>query len=89
MVFTGTFRTYMPLGILAIIGAALTAIYILRLLARTFMGEADERWADLTDSSPVELSVGAAFVAIIIFVGVWPDPLLRVINVGVQTIPGV
>jgi NADH-quinone oxidoreductase subunit M len=89
MVFIGTFRTYMPLGILAVIGAALTAIYILRLLARTFMGKADERWADITDSSPVELTVGAAFVGIIIFVGVWPDPLLRVINVGVQTIPGV
>ena len=89
LVFTGAFRTYLPLAILAVIGAALTAIYILRLLARTFMGEADERWADLPDASPVELSVGAAFVGILIFVGVWPEPLLRVINVGVQTIPGV
>ena len=89
MVFTGAFRTYLPLAILAVIGAALTAIYILRLLARTFMGEADEQWNSLTDSSPVELSVGAAFVGVIIFVGVWPDPLMRVINVGVQTIPGV
>ena len=89
MVFTGVFRTYLPLAILAVIGAALTAIYILRLLARTFMGEPDERWNDLTDSSPVEMSVGVAFVAIILFVGIWPDPLLRVINVGVQSIPGV
>jgi len=89
MVFTGAFRTYLPLAILAVIGAALTAIYILRLLARTFMGEPDERWNDLTDSSPVEMSVGAAFVAIILFVGIWPDPLLRVINVGVQSVPGV
>ncbi len=89
MVFTGAFRTYLPLAILAVIGAALTAVYILRLLARTFLGEADEQWAGLTDASPVEMSVGGAFVAIIIFVGVWPDPLMRVINVGVQTIPGV
>ncbi len=89
MVFTGAFRTYLPLAILAVIGAALTAIYILRLLARTFMGEPNERWSDLTDSSPIEMSVGAAFVGIILFVGIWPDPLLRVINVGVQTIPGV
>jgi NADH-quinone oxidoreductase subunit M len=89
LVFTGAFRTYLPLAILAVIGAALTAIYILRLLARTFMGEADERWADLPDASPVEMSVGGAFVGILIFVGVWPDPLLRVINVGVSTIPGV
>jgi len=89
MVFTGAFRTYLPLAILAVIGAALTAVYILRLLARTFMGEADEQWAGLTDASPIEMTVGGAFVAILIFVGVWPEPLMRVINVGVQSIPGV
>ena len=89
MVFTGAFRTYMPLAILAVIGAALTAIYILRLLARTFMGESDPQWAGLKDSSPVEMTVGTVFVGIIIFVGVWPEPLLRVINVSVQSIPGV
>ncbi|NQW23141.1 MAG: NADH-quinone oxidoreductase subunit M [SAR202 cluster bacterium] len=89
MVFVGAFRTYMPLAIIAVIGAALTAVYILRLLARTFLGEADPQWPDLKDASPIEMSVGAAFVGIIIFVGVWPEPLMRVINVGVQTIPGV
>ena len=71
------------------IGAALTAIYILRLLARTIMGESDPQWAGLKDSSPVEMTVGTVFVGIIIFVGVWPEPLLRVINVSVQIIPGV
>ena len=89
MVFTGAFRTYLPLAILPVIGAALTAVYILRLLARTFLGEADEQWAGLTDASPLEMSVGGAFVAIMIFVGVWPEPLMRVINVGVESIPGV
>ena len=89
MVFLGVFRTYLPLAILAVIGAALTAVYILRLLARTFLGEPDEQWANLTDASPIEMTVGAAFVAILIFVGVWPEPLMRVINVGVQSIPGV
>jgi len=89
MVFTGAFRTYLPLAVLAVIGAALTAIYILRLLARTFMGEPDQQWASLKDSSPVEMTVGGALVGIMIFVGVWPEPLMRVINVSVQTIPGV
>ena len=36
MVFTGAFRTYLPFAVLAVVGAALTAVYILRLLARTF-----------------------------------------------------
>ena len=89
MVFTGAFRTYLPLAVLAVIGATLTAVYILRLLARTFFGEVDPRWEHLTDASPVEKSVGGAFVMILIFVGVWPEPLLRVINGSVATLPGV
>ena len=89
MVFTGAFRTYLPLAVLAVIGAALTAVYILRLLARTFLGESDARWSDLTDASRIEMSVGGAFVLILIFVGIWPDPLMRVINVGVEVLPGV
>ena len=89
MVFTGAFRTYLPLAVLAVVGAALTAVYILRLLARTFLGESDVRWEHLTDASPVEKAVGGAFVMILIFVGVWPEPLMRVINVGVVLLPGV
>ena len=89
MVFTGAFRTYLPLAILAVIGAAITAVYILRLLARTFFGEPDIRWSGLSDASVMEKSVAGAFVMVIIFVGVWPEPVLRVINVSVPTIPGV
>ena len=89
MIFTGAFRTYLPLAVLAVVGAALTAVYILRLLARTFLGEGDTRWENLTDASPIEKAVGGAFVLILIFVGVWPDPLMRVINVGVEVLPGV
>ena len=85
MVFTGAFRTYLPLAVLAVIGAAITAVYILRLLARSFFGEADPQWEHLTDASPIEKSVGAAFVIILIAVGVWPAPLLRVINTGVAS----
>ena len=89
MVFTGAFRTYLPLAILAVIGAALTAVYILRLLARTFYGEPDVRWATLSDAGVLEKSVAGAFVLVIILVGVWPEPIMRVINVSVPTIPGV
>ena len=89
MVFTGTFNTYLWAGILAVIGAALTAVYILRLLARTFFGEPDVQWSGLSDAGVVEKSVAGAFVAVIIFVGVWPEPIMRVINVSIPTIPGV
>ena len=88
MVFTGAFRTYLPLAVLAVVGAALTAVYILRLLARTFLGESDEQWEYLVDGSIIEKGVGGAFVFILIFVGIWPEPLMRVINVGVEVLPG-
>jgi NADH-quinone oxidoreductase subunit M len=86
MVFTGAFKTYLPLAVLAVVGAAITAVYILRLLARTFFGEADPKWAHLTDASPIEKTVAGAFVLILVVVGVWPQPLLRVINVGVASL---
>ena len=85
MVFVGAFRTYLPLAVLGVIGAAITAVYILRLLARSFFGEGDPQWEHLTDASPVEKGVGAAFVLILIAVGVWPAPLLNVINTGVAS----
>jgi len=89
MVFTGAFRTYLPLAVLGVIGATLTAVYILRLLARTFFGETDPRWQHLTDASLIEKSVGGAFVLILMFVGIWPEPMMRVINVSVNALPGV
>jgi len=89
MVFTGAFRTYLPFAVLAVVGAALTAVYILRLLARTFLGEADPRWNQLTDASLVEKGVGGVFVMILLFVGIWPEPMMRVINQGVVLVPGV
>jgi NADH-quinone oxidoreductase subunit M len=89
MVFTGAFRTYLPLAVLGVIGATLTAVYILRLLARTFFGETDQRWQHLTDASPIEKSVGGVFVLILMFVGIWPEPMMRVINVSVNALPGI
>ena len=89
MVFTGAFRTYLPFAVLAVVGAALTAVYILRLLARTFLGDSDAQWEHLTDASPVEKGVGGAFVMILLFVGIWPEPMMRVINQGVALVPGV
>ena len=85
MVFVGVFHESPPLAVLGVIGAAITAVYILRLLARSFFGEADPQWDHLTDASPAEKGVGAAFVLILIAVGVWPAPLLNVINTGVAS----
>ena len=89
LVFIGTFKTYMPLGILAVIGAALTAVYILRLMAKVFFGPISPRWEHLGDASPIEMGATGMLVLVIVFVGIWPLPLMDVINVGIESIPGV
>ena len=83
LVFLGLFQTYPALGVLAIIGAAATAVYILRLMAKVFFGPLDDRWKDQTDVSRLEGFSAAVLVGFILLVGLFPFPFLRVIDVGV------
>ncbi len=83
LVFAGTFKTYLPLAVLAVIGAAITAVYILRLLAKTFFGPISPRWENLGDASRLEMGVTGMLAFVLVFVGVWPMPLMDVINSGV------
>ncbi|MCH7653870.1 MAG: NADH-quinone oxidoreductase subunit M, partial [Chloroflexi bacterium] len=83
LVFLGLFHTYPVLGVLGIIGAAITAVYILRLLAKVFFGPLDERWKDQTDATRVEGFSAAILVGFLFLVGLFPFPFIRVISSGV------
>ena len=89
LVFVGVFEEYLPLAVLAVIGAAITAVYILRLLAKVFFGPISPRWEHLGEASKVEMGAIALLGFVLLFVGVWPLPFMDVINAGVSTIPGV
>ncbi len=89
LVFVGVFKTYLPLAVLAVIGAAITAVYILRLLAKAFFGPISPQWEHLKDAGRMEIGATAMLAFVLLFVGVWPQPLMDVINAGVATIPGV
>jgi NADH-quinone oxidoreductase subunit M len=70
--------------VLGIIGAGITAVYILRLLARVFFGPISERWQDQTDASGVERIAAIVLAGFILLVGLFPFPFIRIINVGVS-----
>ena len=89
LVFVGTFKTYLPLAVLAVIGAAITAVYILRLLSKVFFGPISPRWEHLGDASRIEMGATGMLVFVLLFVGIWPMPLMDVINAGVRGLPGV
>ena len=86
LIFIGAFRSEPILGALAVVGAALTAVYILRLIARTFFGPRDKQWDDVTDLVPREIAAAVILLVPIFFVGIYPAPLLRVIGPGVEAI---
>ena len=86
MVFIGAFRTYPVVGVLGILGAAFTAVYILRLMARVFFGPLEERWSDVTDATRLEGFAMGALVIMLVLVGVYPSPFIKIIDSGVATL---
>ncbi len=83
LVFIGTFRTYPLLGVLGVIGAAITAVYILRLMAKVFFGPISDQWQALPDASQLQMATTGSLVLVIVFVGVYPAPLINAINSSV------
>ena len=82
LVFLGAFRAYDWPTVLAVLGIVLAAGYILWMMERTFFGARRERFADLTDASPVEAAPLALMVVSIIGVGLYPKILTDVFNSG-------
>ena len=83
LVFLGLFQTYPALGVLGVIGAAITAVYILRLLAKVFFGPLGEQWQTQADASRLEGFSTAVLVGFLVLVGLFPFPFIRVIDSGV------
>lgn len=83
MIFIGVFSSYPPIfGILAIIGAGITAVYMLRLLAKVFFGPLDERWNNLTDLNRTEFLSSSILVIFLLLVGLYPKPWMDMIDSG-------
>ena len=101
LVFLGLFQTYPVLGALAVIGAAITAVYILRLVAKVFFGTTDERWlaspgsgepgpgqAVRLDMSRVETVASWLLAAFILLMGLLPFLFINAIDESVARLLG-
>ena len=87
LIFIGTYRTYPILGVLAVIGAAITAVYILRMLGKVFFGPIDEdRWKDLTDATRLETGVAILLTGFLLLWGLYPFRIMEIIDSGVVPI---
>ncbi|MDQ2797967.1 MAG: NADH-quinone oxidoreductase subunit M, partial [Actinomycetota bacterium] len=84
LVLVGTFTRYKGYAIIATTGIILAAIYVLYLYQRTFQGTVSARVTKFRDLNPREVFAVAPLLAIIIFLGVYPKPVLDIINPSVK-----
>src|SRR5437660_3501396 len=78
LVLLGTFRTYPAAARIAAVGVIVAAMYLLPALQRVIYNPLDKpENAGLTDLSARELAVLLPLVACIVWIGVYPAPLLR------------
>ncbi len=84
LVLVGTFTRYEAAAILATLGIILAAIYILWMYQRTMTGPVREELADMPDLKTRELWAVGPLIALIIVLGVYPKPVIDIINPAVQ-----
>jgi NADH-quinone oxidoreductase subunit M len=84
LVLVGTFSRYKVAGVFAAIGTILAAIYILWMYQRTMNGPTAPEVEGLPDLRPRELWAVVPLIVLIIAMGVYPKPVLDVINPAVN-----
>ena len=85
LVLVGTFTRYEAAAILATLGIILAAIYILWMYQRTMTGPVRDEVASMPDLKPRELWAVGPLIALIIVLGVYPKPVLNIINPAVHS----
>jgi NADH-quinone oxidoreductase subunit M len=84
LVLVGTFTRYKVAAAFATAGIILAAIYILWMYQRTMTGPVREQVARMPDLKARELWAVGPLIALIIAFGVYPKPLLDIINPAVH-----
>ncbi len=77
-----TLITKVP-AILAVWGLVITGVYLLRAVKDAWFGEISPRWEKLKDArTPVEKAPYVILIAVLVFFGFYPQPMIDVIEQG-------
>ena len=86
LVLLGTFQQYMWLGALATVGIVITAAYVLRVYQKSMTGPLNPDCAGMKDLNGREITALVPIAALTIILGVFPAPLLNVVNPAVDRV---
>ena len=88
-IFIGVFQAYPIIGGLAVLTAAITATYLLRMFSTMFFGPVSSKWDKLNDMTYLERISATILALSILFLGLWPSPWIDRIADSIQIgIPG-
>jgi NADH-quinone oxidoreductase subunit M len=87
LILVGAFKVNTWVAVLAATGVILSACYSLWLYRRVIFGAlTKDDLKKLLDLSPREIAIFAPLLVVVIWMGVWPDPFLRVMQVSVDNL---
>ncbi len=80
VVFIAAFKAYPVFGVMAVLALVVTALFMLRVVQRTFYGPENTRFAQLPDVSFVQGIPRMILAAVLLFLGLCPSFLFDVIQ---------
>jgi NADH-quinone oxidoreductase subunit M len=87
LVFRGAFAMVRPFAIVSAFGLVISAAYLLwKVIQHVLLGPFNERWATLTDMNRREVITLAPLIFFMLIFGVYPAPILDLINQAVVSI---
>lgn len=86
MVLVGTFSRYRVAAVFAAVGIVLAALYILLLYQRTMTGPVRAETANFPDLRRRELAIVAPLAVALLVIGIFPKPVIDVIDDGVRPV---
>jgi NADH-quinone oxidoreductase subunit M len=89
LVLLGAFQVDIPLTVAAAIGIVVAAVYSLALMQRAFQGEPNPNVATMTDFGVREMTVMVLMAAALIWLGVYPQPVLDLSQPVIDGLNGV
>ena len=87
LVLVGAFQVNILVAVLASLGVILAAAYMLWLYRRVIFGRtASSEIKEMEDLNKTEIYIFASLVFLILFFGVYPEPLFETVNISVNNL---
>lgn len=86
LVLLGTFEKYIVAAVIATFGIVLAALYVLYLFQRTMTGPLKPGCERITEIKGREMVAVAPLLVLMVFLGLYPQPVLEVINPAVDRV---